>query len=396
MQKTDIIFQIRELPNQLEKLKKELFTGCFSLEVRGEFTWTLYFRVGRISWQSGGINPGERWQRYLKQFLPNLPSKESALYMNLKDANQQYQCLVDLLRKRLISRDNVGNFIDSIITESLLDISINCYQNKNVKIRCTTNTEKTLKIILHLLDCSYLVKQVTTIFSQWNNSQLASYSPNFYPIVEQSNILEEYKIDPENSFILSLIDGTVSIHNIAWQTKKSIVEIADFLAPLVIGKIISLSPVAVPQKANSLKNKIEKLPPSSSSQILSSTKQKYLIGCVDDSLLVCQNLESIVAKAGYNFLGIQDPTRAVMVFLKNKPDFIFLDLIMPVVNGYELCSHLRRVPIFKDIPIVILTGKDGLVDRMRAKMIGSTDFISKPVDEKLVIEMINKHISIRR
>ncbi|NCQ42456.1 MAG: response regulator, partial [Cyanobacteria bacterium] len=77
-----------------------------------------------------------------------------------------------------------------------------------------------------------------------------------------------------------------------------------------------------------------------------------------------------------------------------KPDLIFLDLIMPNANGYEICSQLRKLTFFKHTPIVILTGNDGLVDRVRAKMVGSTDFISKPVDTALVLDTIRKHLKL--
>ena len=79
----------------------------------------------------------------------------------------------------------------------------------------------------------------------------------------------------------------------------------------------------------------------------------------------------------------------------NSPDCLLLDLLMPVINGYELCSQLRKTPSLKDVPIVIVTGNDGLVDRMRAKLAGSTDFISKPVERKKILNLIEKHLVVR-
>lgn len=105
-------------------------------------------------------------------------------------------------------------------------------------------------------------------------------------------------------------------------------------------------------------------------------------------------MEKIITHAGYNFVGINDPLRAIAILLAKKPDLIFLDLIMPNANGYEICSQLRKLTFFKQTPIVILTGNDGLVDRVRAKMVGSSDFISKPVDTPLVLETIRKHLRL--
>jgi chemotaxis family two-component system response regulator PixG len=78
--------------------------------------------------------------------------------------------------------------------------------------------------------------------------------------------------------------------------------------------------------------------------------------------------------------------------LEKKPDLIFLDLVMPNTNGYELCSFLRKTSQFQDVPIVILTGHDGVVDRVRAKLAGSTDFISKPPEEEKVLQILQKYL----
>ncbi|MGA1622442.1 MAG: response regulator, partial [Synechocystis sp.] len=59
---------------------------------------------------------------------------------------------------------------------------------------------------------------------------------------------------------------------------------------------------------------------------------------------------------------------------------------------YEICGQLRKLSIFKNTPIVILTGNDGIVDRVRAKMVGSSDFLSKPVNPDTVLQTIKKHL----
>ena len=76
-----------------------------------------------------------------------------------------------------------------------------------------------------------------------------------------------------------------------------------------------------------------------------------------------------------------------------NPDLVLLDLMMPNTNGYELCEKLRKLSAFRTTPILILTGNDGIVDRVRAKMVGSSDFLSKArVDTKTVLGAIRKHL----
>jgi two-component system, chemotaxis family, response regulator PixG len=67
--------------------------------------------------------------------------------------------------------------------------------------------------------------------------------------------------------------------------------------------------------------------------------------------------------------------------------------MMPNTNGYEICGKLRKLSCFRHTPIIILTGNDGVVDRVRAKMVGSSDFLSKEtVNTKQVLGVINKHL----
>ena len=65
---------------------------------------------------------------------------------------------------------------------------------------------------------------------------------------------------------------------------------------------------------------------------------------------------------------------------------------MPITNGYEVCEQIRKTPSLKDIPVIILTGKDGLIDRMRSKMVGATGFLGKPVQAEAVLKMIDKYL----
>lgn len=117
-----------------------------------------------------------------------------------------------------------------------------------------------------------------------------------------------------------------------------------------------------------------------------------LIACVDDSPLMCQTLEKILVSANYQFVAINDPLRAIAILLARKPALIFLDLVMPNANGYEICGQLRKLSLFRQTPIVILTGNDGIVDRVRAKMVGSTDFLGKPVNPDTVLTTIRKYL----
>lgn len=119
---------------------------------------------------------------------------------------------------------------------------------------------------------------------------------------------------------------------------------------------------------------------------------KPLIACVDDSLAMCLTLEKIILPAGYRVLKIQNPLEKMSELVKSKPDLIILDLMMPDVNGYDLCKFLRQTPNFKKVPIVILTSSNDLIDIAKSKMVGASDFLNKPPQQEKVLEVIKKHL----
>lgn len=104
-------------------------------------------------------------------------------------------------------------------------------------------------------------------------------------------------------------------------------------------------------------------------------------------------MEEIISKKSYNLISINEPSKAISVILKKHPDLIFLDLIMPDINGYELCYNIRKFSEFETIPIVILTSKNALIDRVKAKVVGATTFITKPPEKKEILAILDKYLS---
>jgi len=103
-------------------------------------------------------------------------------------------------------------------------------------------------------------------------------------------------------------------------------------------------------------------------------------------------MSHILTQAGYGFLNIQDPVKALPLLLEHKPNLIFLDLVMPIANGYEICSQIRRISAFKDTPVIILTSNDGIVDRVRAKLVGSSGFLAKPINSEKVLTTLQRYL----
>lgn len=117
-----------------------------------------------------------------------------------------------------------------------------------------------------------------------------------------------------------------------------------------------------------------------------------LIACVDDSPTVGEFLSAVLEPAGYRVIKIQDPLSGIAMLCEDKPDLIFMDLIMPDANGYDLCNFLRKTPAFQNTPIVILTSQSSIMDRARAKLVGATAFMSKPPDPQAMLNLVRNYL----
>ncbi|MGC1307430.1 MAG: response regulator [Phormidesmis sp.] len=113
---------------------------------------------------------------------------------------------------------------------------------------------------------------------------------------------------------------------------------------------------------------------------------------IDDSPADSRSMCEIVEGLGYQYTNIPDPLQALPMLIELKPKLIFLDLVMPIANGYEVCAQIRRISAFKEIPVIIVTSNDGIADRVRARLVGASGFLGKPIQEKKVSKVLKKHL----
>lgn len=118
----------------------------------------------------------------------------------------------------------------------------------------------------------------------------------------------------------------------------------------------------------------------------------YTIVCIDDSRAVVNAIKMYLDDNIFSVVGINDPLKALMQVIRLKPDMILLDITMPTLDGYELCSLLRKHSSLKETPIIMVTGKKGIINRVKAKMVKASDYITKPFQKKDLLKVIFKYI----
>src|SRR6476660_2956560 len=91
-------------------------------------------------------------------------------------------------------------------------------------------------------------------------------------------------------------------------------------------------------------------------------------------------------------LTASDGLSALATVADASPDLILLDIMLPRMDGYNICQVVRKNLEYRDLPIIMLSGKDGLFDKMRGKLVGATDYITKPFDSAELVQIVKRHL----
>lgn len=122
-------------------------------------------------------------------------------------------------------------------------------------------------------------------------------------------------------------------------------------------------------------------------------KKLYKIFCIDDSPTVLNAMKSFLDEQMFSVTAINEPLKALMQIIRTKPDIILLDIEMPALDGYELCSLLRKHSYFKNTPVIMVTGRTGLIDRAKAKLVRASGYLTKPFTQADLLKTVFQHIA---
>jgi twitching motility two-component system response regulator PilG len=125
-----------------------------------------------------------------------------------------------------------------------------------------------------------------------------------------------------------------------------------------------------------------------SQEDVSVTGQAYRVMVVDDSKTIRRTAETLLRKEGFEVVTAMDGFEALGKIVDYQPDLIFLDIMMPRLDGYQTCALIKHHRIFRNTPVVMLSSRDGLFDRARGRVVGSDRYITKPFTKEDLLAVI--------
>ena len=112
---------------------------------------------------------------------------------------------------------------------------------------------------------------------------------------------------------------------------------------------------------------------------------------IDDSNTIRRSAEIFLGQAGCTVLTAEDGFDALGKIVEHEPDLVLCDILMPRLDGYQTCSLIRRNARFRGLPVVMLSSKDGLFDRVRGRLVGADEYLTKPFTKDSLLRTVAQY-----
>ena len=411
----------RDILQSLESSKD----GCIYV-LRDRIRWSFYVKAGKLVYASHSLESFERLERHLRALNREVSALDDKLRSQLRlmfddptPENAKYKVTSEILCIEYIA-------ILWLVNEKYLPIAIagklvaRMIQEVIESFLCLPNGQFNYKYYEHLLQdtyCNLSVNRILEVVEQrlqaWYNLGPTISSPYQCPyLVSQTTAAKRMSLETVQR--LGRILRGFNFFQLGALLGKDPLAIAKQLSPLINdGSILLREPLSpfdmLPRtyylEPEEERENLEKLSEtftdetntgddiSSISQVFASQSTKtWNIVCIDDSESMLSIISSYLGSEDFNVTLIQDSMKALLKITSIRPDLILLDIGMPNVDGYQLCSLIRKSSSLKDIPIVMVTGNRGLIDRARARIAGATDYLTKPFMQADLLKMMMRHL----
>jgi twitching motility two-component system response regulator PilG len=335
-------------------------TGELLIESGDGRFWFLFFDKGQIIYATDTETNLIRLRNYLSAWgLDNALDRLATdkLEINILEYGQIWA----LLKADILSPAQAKSILENIIREVLFDI-LSLYQGAFVFEISPALTPKLASFKFSEI-CSEYPRQLR----EWKQFDPILESIHQAPMLVNSLVSNEAL-----PHLRTWIDGKNTVRQLSRYSGLDICQVGhDIYDALISGEVA--------------------IAPTISSVIPEVKRTSPKILCIDDSQTICRAVEYILNHHGYQIMAISSPIKALSIIFQQKPDLVLCDIAMPELNGYELCGMLRKSTAFAKTPIIMLTGKDSFIDRVKARMVGATEYLTKPFGEKELLTTVEKY-----
>ena len=381
-QRTGELF-VESYPSQAVSFNATFTHDSRSSKSQSGNSWFVFFLNGQIVYAAEAETGLYRLRDYLRRYKADSALGEIALSAIATINAPEYGYLWALLENHLLTPAQGRSIMRSMVQETLFDL-LSLHQGTFI-----FELGSPLAPQLMTLEIAPLVAQIMKQVQEWKQFHPHLQSPDQCATLADPVALKEAL--PASTFVTldRYADGKTSLRQVARYLNRDILTVARAIYPYIQRGWIQLLQSSTEDWSYNptAKGRSREL------EIWQAIKVPR-IACIDDGATVRATVEAILDQHGYDVTAIGDPIQALSLMFQLKPDLILCDIAMPELDGYEICAMLRKSTAFRQTPIVMLTGKDGFIDRVKARMVGATDYLTKPFGESELLMLLEKYVGL--
>ncbi|NEN92867.1 MAG: response regulator [Okeania sp. SIO3H1] len=368
--------------NVLAALSHKQATGKLILD-NGEQKWQIYFCQGQMLYATGGLHQTRRWYRTINQHCQHL--KFNANLLSTEEL-WEYKLLQQGLTEEQITIKQAKAIIRSSSYEIFFALASQSILNLNWQSDRELTSELFPNLVLSPLELKQVIEAAQKLWERWQKIGINDIFPEQAPVVKQSIKLHSRLSEESIQVLTNKFNGENTLWDITAKKRQCLALTTRTMYHFFKQGLIEVR--AIPD----LPSPLEQLRLA----YCSTNRYRPLIACIDSTQTTGKFLEQILMPKGYKIEKITDPMQGVGLMAKKNPELIFIDLVMPEVDGYALCNFLRKASIYKQTPIIIYTGQDNYLNRARGLLAGATDFLRKPATATKILETVEKYLKLKK
>jgi twitching motility two-component system response regulator PilG len=344
-------------------------------------SWFVFFLNGQIIYATDGEGGLSRLGDYLCRHQVKVRLSQVQFASLVSGNAAEYAFLWALIQQNIIKPQVARSIIHSLVHETLFDLLSLHHGSFSFQLSSMLSPQLTS------LEVTPLVSKVMRQVQEWKLLYPYIQSADQLPIVVDIDNLRTSLPQATLNKLQRWANGKTSLRQLARFLHRDILTVAKAIYPYIQqGQVKFVSPVTSPVTSSEMIKQ---------QQYGASEKTGYKghIVCVDDAASICETVESFLRPQGYEVISLTNSLEALTLIFQVKPDLIFCDISMPELDGYEICAMLRHSKIFQSLPIIMLTAKDGFIDRVRANMAGASDYLTKPFKDTELLLLVEKYLN---
>ncbi|MEH2206313.1 MAG: response regulator [Nostoc sp.] len=378
------ILQLIELGQRTGQLWVEAYSSHHKNKLGGDGaniyrpkqqSWFVFFLNGQIIYCQEGESSLSRISDYLRHYRVEMRLTDKQIATLPPTDAPEYAYLWSLLERNIIDPKIAGSIIYGLVYETLFDL-LSLRQGNFI-----FHQGAALAPQLNTYEIAPLVTKITKQLQQWKQLYPHIQSPEQLPVLSDKVQLQSSLPEATVNKLQHWADGKTSLRQLARHLNRDILTVAKAIYPYVQQSWLQL----VYSETNH----------SDTHTGSGELKEKPMgrIVCIDDAIAIGETINSILQPQGYEAIALTNPLEALSLVFQLKPDLILCDIAMSELEGYEVCAMLRHSTAFRLTPIIMLTGKDGFMDRVKARMVGATDYLTKPFTDTELLMLVEKYIN---